>query len=165
MLRWHSGVHPTFIDVHSRLHATQIVVEYDGVIGGGGKSVEKLSKSRRIIKSWKTSRVWKVKKVIGLKKLGYQPTLALSGAEVIRVADYLQTNAFPNLVVVEREEYPHALQRKATRGATSKVVRETAGRTRPGLTLGTSTSASTIHPTPWWVRMTEEQLPISRLYF
>ena len=38
--------------------------------------------------------------------------------------DYLQTNAFPNLVVVEREEYPHALQRKATGGgATSKVVR------------------------------------------
>ena len=38
--------------------------------------------------------------------------------------DYLQTNAFPNLVVVEREECPHALQRKATGGgATSKVVR------------------------------------------
>ena len=38
--------------------------------------------------------------------------------------DYLQTNAFPNLIVVEREEYPHALQRKATgRGAMSKVVR------------------------------------------
>ena len=38
--------------------------------------------------------------------------------------DYLQTKAFPNLVVVEREEYPHALQRKATRGgATDKVVR------------------------------------------
>ena len=38
--------------------------------------------------------------------------------------DYLQINAFPDLVVVEREEYPHALQRKATGGgATSKVVR------------------------------------------
>ena len=23
--------------------------------------------------------------------------------------DYLQTNAFPNLVVIEQEEYPHAL--------------------------------------------------------
>ena len=57
--------------------------------------------------------------------------------------DYLQINAFPDLVVVEREEYPHALQRKATGGATSEVVRETAGWTRPGLTLGTSTPAST----------------------
>ena len=39
--------------------------------------------------------------------------------------DYLQTNAFPNLVVVEREEYPHALQRKAIEGgAMSKVVRK-----------------------------------------
>ena len=38
--------------------------------------------------------------------------------------DYLQINAFPNLVVVEQEECPHALQRKATgRGAMSKVVR------------------------------------------
>ena len=36
---------------------------------------------------------------------------------------------------------------KPLRGATSEVVRETAGRTRPGLTLGTSTSASTIHHT------------------
>ena len=57
--------------------------------------------------------------------------------------DYLQINAFPDLVVVEQEEYPHALQRKATGGATSEVVRETAGWTRPGLTLGTSTPAST----------------------
>ena len=80
-------------------------------------------------------------------RLGHQSALAPSGAEVLRVADYLQTNAFPDLVVVEREEYPHALQRKATRGATSKVVRETAGQTRPGLTLGTSTSASTIYHT------------------
>ena len=38
--------------------------------------------------------------------------------------DYLQTNAPLNLVVIEQEEYPHALQRKATgRGAMSKVVR------------------------------------------
>ena len=39
-----------------------------------------------------------------------------------------------------------ALQRKATGGATSEVVRETAGWTRPDLTLGTSTSASTRPP-------------------
>ena len=80
-------------------------------------------------------------------RLGHQSALALSGAEVLRVADYLQTNAFLDLVVVEREECPHALQKKATRGATNKVVRETAGRTRSGFTLGTSTSASTIHHT------------------
>ena len=36
-----------------------------------------------------------------------------------------------------------ALQKKATRGATSKVMRETAGWTRLDLTLGMSTSAST----------------------
>ena len=46
-------------------------------------------------------------------------------------------------MVVEREEYPHALQKKATGGATSEVIRETAGWTRPSLTLGTSTPAST----------------------
>ena len=70
--------------------------------------------------------------------------------------DYLQTNAFPNLVLVEQEEYPHALQKKATRGATSKVIRGTAGRTRPGLTFGTSTLASTIYHTTWWVGVTAE---------
>ena len=70
--------------------------------------------------------------------------------------DYLQINAFPNLVVIEREEYPHALQRKATRGATSKVVRGTAGWTWPGLTLKTSISASTIHHTTRWVEITAE---------
>ena len=44
--------------------------------------------------------------------------------------DYLQTNAFPNLVMVEQEEYSHALQRKATGGGvTSKLVkRRLAGR-------------------------------------
>ena len=52
--------------------------------------------------------------------------------------NYLQINAFLDLVVVEQEEYPHALQKKATRGATSKLVRETAGQTRLGLILGTS---------------------------
>ena len=43
----------------SSASAAQIVVEFDGVDagGGGGKSVEKLSKSRRIIKkSKKTSK-------------------------------------------------------------------------------------------------------------
>ena len=49
--------------------------------------------------------------------------------------DYLQTSAFPNLVVVERKECPHALQKKATGGgATSKVVRRRlAGRGQPWL--------------------------------
>ena len=44
--------------------------------------------------------------------------------------------------------YPHALQKKATGKATNKVVRETAGWTWPGLTLGTSISVST-RPS-WW---------------
>ena len=48
-------------------------------------------------------------------------------------------------MVVEQEEYPHTLQKKATGGATSKVVRKTAGQMRPGLTLGTSILASTIY--------------------
>ena len=43
--------------------------------------------------------------------------------------------------------YPHALQRKATKGAISKVVRETASCTRPGLALKTSTPAFT---RPFW---------------
>ena len=39
--------------------------------------------------------------------------------------NYLQTNAFPNLVMVEQRECSHTLQRKTTgRKATSKVVRE-----------------------------------------
>ena len=38
--------------------------------------------------------------------------------------NYLQTNAFLNLVMVEQEEYPHTLQRKVTgKRATNKVVR------------------------------------------
>ena len=82
-----------------------------------------------------------------LYQLGHQLALALSGEEVLCIADYLQTNTFPDLVVVEREEYSHALQKKATRGATSKVVRRTAGQMRPGLTLGMLTSASTIYHT------------------
>ena len=82
-----------------------------------------------------------------LYQLGHQSVLALSRAEVLDVADHLQTNAFPDLVVVEQEEYPHVLQRKATRGVMNKVVRETAGRTWPSLIFETSTSVSTIHYT------------------
>ena len=38
--------------------------------------------------------------------------------------NYLQTNTFPNLVVVEQKDCPYALWRKATgKGATSKLVR------------------------------------------
>ena len=44
-----------------------------------------------------------------LYRFSHQSALAPSGAEVLRIADDLQTNAFPDLVVVEREEYPHAL--------------------------------------------------------
>ena len=82
-----------------------------------------------------------------LYRLGHQSALAFFGVKVLRVANYLQTMAFPDLVIVEWEEYPHALQKKATREVTSKVVREMAGRIRPGLTLRMSTSASTIHHT------------------
>ena len=49
----------------SSISATQIAVKYDEVDGGGGKLVEKSSKSRRIVKSRKTSKAWKVAKVIG----------------------------------------------------------------------------------------------------
>ena len=89
-----------------------------------------------------------------LYRLGHQSALALSGAKVLRIADYLHTNAFPDLVVVGQEECPCALPKKATRGATSKMVRQTAGQTRPGLTLGTSTLASTIYHTTRWVGVT-----------
>ena len=43
---------------------------------------------------------------------------------------------------------------KSLRGATSEVVKETAGRTRLGLTLETTTSASTIYHTTQWVGVT-----------
>ena len=89
-------------------------------------------------------------------QLGHQSALALFREEVLCVMDYLQTIAFSNLVVVEQEEYPHALQKKAIRGATSKVVREIAGQTQPSLTFGTSTSALTIHHTTRLVEMTAE---------
>ena len=61
--------------------------------------------------------------------------------------NYLQTNAFSNLVVVEQEDYLHALQKKITKRAMSKLVKETTGWTQSGLTIETSTSAST---KPFW---------------
>ena len=45
---------------------------------------------------------------------------------------------------------------KLLRGVMSEMVRETGSRTWPGLTLGTSISASTIHHTTWWVGVTAE---------
>ena len=57
--------------------------------------------------------------------------------------DYLQINAFSDLVVMEEEESPHALLKKATGGAISEVVTKTAVWTRPSLTLKTLTSAFT----------------------
>ena len=70
---------------------------------------------------------------IDLDITSYTSTLALPGKEVLRIAykplpikqnawaqaykDYLQINAFPDLVVVKQEGSPHALQKKATRGA------------------------------------------------
>ena len=62
-----------------------------------------------------------------LYQLGHQLALALLRAKVLRVAfepnklfalsqlirkNYFQTNAFPNLVLVEQEKYPHASQGK-----------------------------------------------------
>ena len=95
-----------------------------------------------------------------LYRLGHQSALGLLGAEVLYVAcepkqfalvvgsqRLLADQRLSNLVVVEQKKFPHVLQRKAIRGATSEVIRETAGRTRSGLTFGTSTSASTIHHT------------------
>ena len=74
--------------------------------------------------------------LIFLDQLSHQSALALSGAEVLRIAckpnkqftlilgSPEKTIAFSNLAVVKREECPHALQRKATgKRATSKVVR------------------------------------------
>ena len=70
----------------------------------------------------------------------YTSALALSGEEVLRIAykpspikqnawaqaykDYLQINAFPDLVVVEQEGSPHALQKQATRGAAMSGERD-----------------------------------------
>ena len=41
--------------------------------------------------------------------------------------NYLQTNAFLNLVVVEQKEHPHALWKATREVTTNKVVKETAG--------------------------------------
>lgn len=49
--------------------------------------------------------------------------------------DYLQINGFLDLVVVEQEQNPHTLQKKATERATKKVIRETTNQTWPALTL------------------------------
>ena len=51
-------------------------------------------------------------------------------------------------MMVEREEYPHTLQKKGTRGDTSKMVNKTADRMQPALTFGTSISTSTIYLIP-----------------
>ena len=40
------------------------------------------------------------------------------------IKDYLQINVFPDLVVVEQEGSPYALQKKATRGAAVNGVRD-----------------------------------------
>ena len=85
----------------------------------------------------------------------YTSALVLSGKKVLRV---LQSQGQAVCLMAGSQEkttyrsapFPtggggarDALQRKAIGGATSKVVRETAGWTRSDLTLGTSTSAST----------------------
>ena len=81
----------------------------------------------------------------------YTSALALSEAEVLRIFQNRCLIAGSRVKTTYRSApFPSggggardALQWKATRGATSEVVRETAGWTRPDLTLGTSTSAST----------------------
>ena len=70
--------------------------------------------------------------------------------------DYLQTNAFSNLVMVEQEEHYYALRKAIRGGVTSKVVREMAGWMQPCLTLETITSASTIYHTTRWVGLMAE---------
>ena len=75
--------------------------------------------------------------------------------------NYLQTNTFPNLMVVEQEEYPHALRKATGGGVTNKVVKVITSWMRLYLILGTSTSASTIYHITWWVGMMAEYLPIS----
>ena len=44
-----------------------------------------------------------------LYRLGHRSALALSRVEVLRITDYLQTNAFSDLVMIEQEEYSHTL--------------------------------------------------------
>lgn len=52
--------------------------------------------------------------------------------------DYSQINAFSNLMVVEQKGNPHVLQKKTTKKATNKVIREMASWTQLDLTFGTS---------------------------
>ena len=78
-----------------------------------------------------------------LYQLGYQFAQALSRVEVLRIIDYLQTNAFPTWWWWSKRGPLTFYKGKPLREATSEVVRETAGQTRLGLTLGTSTSTST----------------------
>ena len=92
---------------------------------------------------------------IDLNITSHTSTLALSRGEILHV---LQSQGQAACLIAGLQEkttyrstlFPtgggrarDALQRKAIGGATSKVVRETAGWTRSDLTLGTSTSAST----------------------
>ena len=69
----------------------------------------------------------------------------------LKKKDYLRINVFSNLVVVEQEEYSHTLQKKAIEEATNKLIKKTAGQTRPDLTFRTSTLAPIIHHTTWWI--------------
>ena len=89
-----------------------------------------------------------------LYQFGHQSALAFSGAEVLCVANYLQINVFLNLVVVDQEECPQVLQKKATRGATNKGVKKMAGQMWLGLIFETSTSISTIHHITQWRGLT-----------
>ena len=57
----------TSLLINSLTSVIQIMVGYNGVDGSSSKLVKKLSKSRRIVKSWKTSKAWKVAKVINLE--------------------------------------------------------------------------------------------------
>ena len=61
--------------------------------------------------------------------------------------DYLRINAFPNLVAVEREEYPYALQRKATGGGViNKVVKRRLARRGQAWFLGRQHQLLPGHP-------------------
>ena len=89
--------------------------------------------------------------------LGYKSVLALSGAEVLRVAcepnkqfaliagsqRLLRDQRLSSWRWWSKGHFLTFYKGKLLKGATSEVVRETAGRTRHGLTLGTSISAST----------------------
>ena len=89
-----------------------------------------------------------------LNTTSYTSVLALSRKEVLRVLQSRGQAACLMAGLREKTTYRSApfpsggsgardaLQKKATRGATSEVVRETPGWTRPNLTLETLTSAS-----------------------